>query len=339
MKRRAFTMIELLVAILILGVISALAVMTFNSITYSWTVSTEYMDKMQRSDYALNQLVSGLKSMYYPHAGQQDYNYGFYLYDNGDGKDPKSSDVIEWAKTGPSIVGSQNASADTVHRVQVMVLEEGDRDWKEPVNVTGLYARMCPDPALRPPQETDSSGTDYTFSNQDMYQPVLVADGIVGFNCRVMKEPAGTDTATGADMKNDNFEDEWEASNSVPYKVELTFFVADPEGKSYRTNTAPLMRIVRIPVFEQSQDGSTLPSEDKKNPPGTRRGGSSGTGTGGGADGPATGGGAGPGAGGRGAGGRGAGGAPGGGAPGGGAPGGAPGGGMGGAPAGGGGAP
>jgi len=290
MTRRAFTMVELLVAIMILGIMSVLMVMTFNSVTTTWTMSAEYMDKMQRSDYALSQVVSGLRSMYYPHSGQQDYNYGFVLTNNGEGRDADRSDVIEWAKTGHAIVGNQNASADTVHRVQVMVLEEGNNDYKEEIQVTGLYARMCPDPALRPKDDKSVRDIDYSFSNEDMYQPVLVADGVVGMNCRVMKAPEDSD----AESSNAKFEDEWESSNSVPYKVELTFWVADPEGKSYRTNTAPLMRIVRIPIYEQSQDAAKLPSEEKKEEQkggGRRGGGAGGTGGRGGRGGGAGGGG------------------------------------------------
>ena len=139
-----------------------------------------------------------------------------------------------------------------------MVLEEGNRDYKEPIEVTGLYARMCPDPALRPKRDKKVQEIDYTFANSDMYQPVLVADGIVGFNCRVLKDPDQSAS---------------DASNSVPYKVELSFRIADPDGKSYRSNTAPIKRIVRIPVYEQSQDGASLPSEDKKGAGGARRGG------------------------------------------------------------------
>ena len=170
-RRRAFTMIEMLVAIVLVGVVTTFAVLTFNAVTTAWTSSTEYLDKMQRSDYMLDQVVSGLKSMYYPHAGQQDYTYGFYLTDGGNGDDPRSSDTIEWAKTGSAIVGNQNASADTVHRVQLMVLEEGNHDYKEPIEVTGLYARMCPDPAFRPKRDKKVQEIDYTFANSDMYQP------------------------------------------------------------------------------------------------------------------------------------------------------------------------
>ena len=61
-----------------------------------------------------------------------------------------------------------------------------------------------------------------------------------------------------------SFEDEFSESNSVPYKVELTFYLADRDGRSYRTDTAPVVRIVRIPIHEQSLDGAKVPSEGEK---------------------------------------------------------------------------
>lgn len=254
MTRRAFTMIELLLAVMLVGVLTTICVFTFNSVSRGWQISTDYMDKMQRTDFALNQVISGLRSMYYPHDGSQDDRYGFTLTNNGDGDDPGSSDVIEWSKTGSAIVGNKSSVADTVHRVQVMVLEEGNSDYRSEVEVTGLYARQCPDVALRPKDNPDD--IDYSFANDEMYQPVLIADGVVGFNCRVLK------TADKIKAENDDraFEDEFAESNAVPYKVELTFRISDPEGRSYRTNTAPLMRIIRIPIHEQSLDGSTPPS-------------------------------------------------------------------------------
>lgn len=302
--QKGFTLIEIMAAVAILAVITLFSVLSFNAITKGWEVSTEYMDKMQRTDYALNQVVSALRSMYYPHNGEQSYDYGFQLTDNGDGEDPDSSDLIEFSKTGSAIIGNRNAVADTVHRVQVMILEEGSREWGTEIMKTGLYARQCPDVALRPKDDD----VDYTFANDEMYAPVLIADGVVGFNCRVLKDQEQAKAKAGDEPK---FEDEWEASNSVPYKVELTFRVADPEGRSYRTNTAPVMRIIRIPVFEQSQDGAATPSDaEKDGAAGGRRGGGSTTGgnrgqTGGGTRGPAGGGspGGGPGGGGMGGGG------------------------------------
>ena len=272
--RRGFTLVEIICAVVLVGVISTLAVATYSAVSRGWEISTDYIDKMQRTDYALNQLVSAMRSMYYPHDGSQSYDYGFVLTDNGEGDDPDRSDMIEFSKTGSAIVGNRSAIADTVHRVQVMILEEGNHDFAETIEVTGLYARQCPDVALRPKDDE----VDYTFANEEMYQPVLISDGIVGFNCRVLEN----EEAVTANAGSPEWKDEWDNSNAVPYKVELTFRVADPEGKSYRTNTAPVMRIIRIPIFEQSQDGSAPPESEGAAGPGGNSGGGSGGSRGGG---------------------------------------------------------
>jgi len=275
--RRAFTLVEILLAVVLLGVLTAITMATFNSVTRSWQISTDYLDKMQRTDFALNQVVSGLRSLYYPHGGEQSYDYGFYLTDNGDGEDPDRSDVIEWSKRGSAIVGSKSAAADTVHRVQLMILEEGNHDYIDPIEVTGLYARHCPDVTLRPKDNRDD--IDFSFANDEMYQPVLIADGIVGFNCRVLP----SDEKVEAEHDESLFEDKWETSNAVPYKVELTFYLADPEGRAYRSNTAPIMRIVRMPLYEQSKDGAAPPSEKAaRESSGARRRASGGSGRAGG---------------------------------------------------------
>ena len=256
MTRRGFTLVEMLLAVMLSGVLTVLTLVTFRAVTNGWQVSTDYIDKSQRIDFALNQVISGLRSLYYPHDGEQSYEHGFVLTDNGDGENPDDSDVIEWSKRGSAIVGTKSATADTVHRVQLMVLEEGNRDFEEPISVTGLYARHCPDSTLRPKDNPDD--IDFTFGNDEMYQPILVADGIVGFNCRVLK-----DKKTVQEAENDAtlFEDKWDTSNAVPYKVELTFYMTDPEGKSYRSNTAPVIRIIRLPLHEQSLDGANVPAD------------------------------------------------------------------------------
>ncbi len=264
--RSAFTLIELLLATMLVGVLTTLSVLTFQAVTHGWQVSTDYMDKMQRTDYALNQVINGLRSMYYPHDGEQNEKYGFCLTDNGDGENPRTSDVIEWSKTGPAIVGTKNTIADTVHRVQVMVLEEGDNDYEEPIQKTGLYARLCGDAALIPKDDNDD--TDYSFGNAELYQPVLIADGVVGLNCRVLKKQEDAeDGAVRNASQNDRkkFEDEFAESNAVPYKVELTFFIEKPD-ESFRSQTerAPMVRIIRIPIHEQSLDGAAPPSADGK---------------------------------------------------------------------------
>ncbi len=263
--RRGFTMLEMLLATVLVGVLTTFSVLTFRSVSHGWQISTDYLDKMQRTDYALNQVISGLRSMYYPHDGSQNAKYGFVLVNKGDGEDPRRSDVIEWSKLGGAIVGTKNDKADSVHRVQVMVLEEGDNDYAEPIQKTGLYARIMRDSALG--EDKDEDDTDLTFGNEELYQPILVADGVTGFNCRVLKKAEDAEASGAKDNENDKkkFEDEFAESNSVPYKVELTFHIEKPD-ENFRSQTqrAPLVRIVRIPIHEQSLDGAAPPGKEGK---------------------------------------------------------------------------
>ena len=272
--RRGFTMIEMLLATVLVGVLTTFSVLTFRSVSHGWQVSADYLDKMQRTDYALNQVVSGLRSMYYPHDGSQNAKYGFVLMNKGDGEDPRRSDVIEWSKLGSAIVGTKSDKADSVHRVQVMVLEEGDDDYAEPIQKTGLYARTMRDSALG--EDKDEDDTDLTFGNAELYQPILIADGVTGFNCRVLKKAEDAEASGARDNENDKkkFEEEFAESNSVPYKVELTFQIEKPDD-NFRSQTkrAPLVRIVRIPIHEQSLDGAAPPGgEDKEKKGGKKTG-------------------------------------------------------------------
>ena len=81
-----------------------------------------------------------------------------------------------------------------------------------------------------------------------------------GFNCRVLKEPPQQDSRGKEDKS--EWEDEFAESNAVPYKVQLTFYIEkeDPEYRS-RKIRIPLLRTVRMPVYEQSKDGAALPGD------------------------------------------------------------------------------
>ena len=255
--KRGFTLLELIMAVTLLGIMTTVTFATFRAVTNGWRVSREYVDRLERTDYSLDQLVSGLKCAYYPHSGKQDYDYGFMLTDGGDGDSPRDSDTIEWTKKGGALVGNASAG-DAPHRVQVMVLEEGDSRWGPRIEVTGLYARVKPLAAVIPEDGAGKSDEDeFTFGNEELYRPQLVAAGIDGFNCRVLaKEPDGS--AKKSDKS--DYEDEYTTSNSLPYKVQLTFFIdrEDPQYASRRTRV-PLIRTVRLPLHEQSLDGAALP--------------------------------------------------------------------------------
>ena len=71
MRRAGFTLIELLAAILILSMMTIVAGITFTAVVNGWHRATKLADRMQTADYALNQVVAGLRSAYYPADGNQ----------------------------------------------------------------------------------------------------------------------------------------------------------------------------------------------------------------------------------------------------------------------------
>ena len=284
--RLGFTMIEMLLATMLVGVLTTLSILTFQAVTHGWQASTDYLDKMQRTDYALNQLIIALRSAYWPEEsggssdkeskatkgggekGAVDRNqYGFYDPYDREGNRPSDSDIIEWTKKGSALIGSENAMADSVHRVRVMILEEGDTEdgdddkferfkFREAVKKTGLYARAFVDPGLA----ADTSEKD---DAHDFYpQPTLVADGVVGFRCRTIKEPPSktndkSEKKGGYDKDSDAIEDTFEDSG-FPYAVELTLFIEKRDDEFFsQKEKSTVVRVVKIPISEHSRGGST----------------------------------------------------------------------------------
>ena len=280
--RRAFTMIEMLLATMLVGVLTTLSILTFQAVTHGWQASTDYLDKMQRTDYALNQLIIALRSAYWPDSTEKRSEsktdgkgadpsksrntYGFYDPYDREGERPSDSDIIEWTKKGSALIGSENAMADTAHRVRVMILEEGDTEdgdddkfekfkFREPIRKTGLYARAFVDPAL-------ASDTSEKDDAHDFYpQPTLVADGVVGFRCRTIKEPPSKTNDKsrkkgGYDKDSDTVQDKFEDSG-FPYAVELTLFMETRDNEFFsQKEKATIVRVIKIPVYEHSQGGA-----------------------------------------------------------------------------------
>ena len=68
--RRAFTIVELMLAVLILSILTIISTWTFHTIIRNWNLSTEMADNVQRTDYALAQITSALRSAYFPTSGR-----------------------------------------------------------------------------------------------------------------------------------------------------------------------------------------------------------------------------------------------------------------------------
>jgi len=258
MTKRGFTMLELLMAVTLLGIMSVIVLMTFNTVISNWMHSVTYVDRMQHADYALQQVISGLRSAYYPSTGKQDGTYGFMLLDNGDGEDYDSSDTIQWTKLGSAVVGSRSVLSETPHTVALWVQDE--KSDEEPA---GLWVRAW---------RTELQPDEFDPSDEEYVKPYLLVKQVRGFNCRVIKKPSEMyDSDDILDWK-----DEWSGadSNSIPYMVELTFKL-DPVEEDGEPIT--VRRRVELPLWDVSQEPLSASSSGDKTSetvaPGGRTGG------------------------------------------------------------------
>ncbi len=278
MTRRGFTLLELLMAVIITAIMMTVCFITFNTTIRCWHRSAAIADTVRNAEYALTQVVSGLRSAYYPTTGKQDYAYGFQLYDNGE--DPDDSDTIQWIKLGTSIVGNRSQLSETPHTVRVWVQKEG-RD-----GPGGLWVK-----AGRLDLLADDEQVEVDFNDDEQFEPYPLIEGIQGFDCKVQGKPE--------DVESDGtpkWEDTWDTSNSIPYRVKLTFWMEPAKDAG---DPVPIMRVVEIPLWDISQNPVTVSSEADAT--GGKKGGTSGTktsgGGGSGGGGPAGGGGSPPGGG------------------------------------------
>ena len=210
-------------------------------------------DSVRNAEYALTQVVSGLRSAYYPTTGKQDYAYGFQLYDNGE--DPEDSDTIQWVKLGTSIVGNRSQLSETPHTVRVWVQKEG-RD-----GPGGLWVK-----AGRLDLLADDPDVEVDFNDDEQFEPYPLIEGVQGFDCKVQSKP---DSVEGDGTP--KWEDTWDTSNSIPYRVKLTFWMTPAKETG---DPVPIMRVVEIPLWDISQNPVTVSSDDDGGK-GSKKGGSS----------------------------------------------------------------
>ena len=280
MRRSGFTMIEMLMAVLILSVMTIITGVTFNTVVNTWKKATTIAERMQGADYALGQIVAGLRSAYYPMDGNQKDEWGLALYDEGNGEDVSSSDIIEWTKLGASIIGNKSVLAETSHKVRLWVEEARSKD--EP---GGLWVRVW-----NPDLMTDEQKED--LEEEEYGEEFLLVEDVVGFDCQVQKTPDESEQDGRP-----KWEETWDTSNCVPYRVKLSFRMKPPD---VRDDPLPLLRVVEIPIWEYSQKpfaldetGADKNKDGKKNDGKGGKGGSNGGngGKGGGASGGGAGGG------------------------------------------------
>lgn len=216
-RRQAFTLLEVLLAVMILSIVSTVTFMTFSAATTAWQRGTALVDRLHHGDYVMSQLVMGLRSAYYPEGGVRG-EYGFFHEDNGD--DENAEDEISWVKLGGALIGSSQNYAGTPHRVRFF-LDENENGERSAAVVSWRL---------------DGQTDDF---DPDALPSVFLSSRIKGFNCRA---------AWKLDDDGEiDWEDEWTETNRIPSMVEITLYI---EPVAERDPPVELKRIVGLRVAE-----------------------------------------------------------------------------------------
>lgn len=236
-SRLGFTLVEIMIALSLLGLLTVMLFTSFHTVTRSWEVGREVIDASGHSDYLMEQLTAALRSAYTPGSGEK---YGLIFTD--DGEDVRAHDVIEWTKVGPALVGEDAEFAYVPHRIRVLITEpDGDfpggftvRAWRQDLQLEDF----------NPDEDTAE---------------LCLSPKVIGFNCRML-DP---DQERNAEDEI-NWIDEWTKTNMLPTAVELTLWMEPPEEDSEPIESR---RIVEIPMGVLSQNpnlGSASNDEAKR---------------------------------------------------------------------------
>lgn len=244
MRRRGFTLLEVILAVTILSVVTLVSFYSFNAAVRSWIAGTSYINGITHADYILEQVAMGLRSAYYPDTGRVEGAYGMRLEDDGEG--PDARDMLTWVKIGTALVGTEADYAGSPHRIEISVQDTLPSDGASPGS--GFAIR-----AWRVDLQPDD------FDPED--EPFLVlSPRIRGLNFRMLDPDKEEDDLSGEL----NWLDAWDTdaqTNRLPRAVEVTLYL---DGAEPDDEPVPVRRVIAIPLAELSWNPRQQDAPDKK---------------------------------------------------------------------------
>ncbi len=231
-----FTLLEMLIAIAILSIVMTMTMTAFSSVSRAWKKGNRLSTTSSHAEFLMEQLVSGLRSSYFPDSSRHGGLYGFWLDDDGDGS--SAQDTMSWVKMGYDLTTADNQEVRGPHRI-FFQMDRIPGEYEEGIGVKVWQVY----------------GKDEDFDYEDLETSIL-SDYVVGFNCRV-----------STNLTEDGWEwlDEWEdeQTNMLPAAVELTLYMKPAEKLD---RPIEVKRLVEIPVAHLSWSGRTQRPTSRQRP-------------------------------------------------------------------------
>lgn len=206
--RSGFTLLEVLVAMVILSIALTVAWQTFSTAVSAWTSGREQMDRMHHGGFVLTRLTAALRSTAFFDSAPE--KYGFRMKRNAEGI---GEHTISWVTASDAFIPPGSELAHGLHRIEVGAGRNTDGD-------EGLLVRAWPH--LADEEEIDP-------------EQWLVSETIRGLRCRVY------DT----DRDSEGWRDDWEDTNEIPGLVELTLYA---EAADDYAEPLEFRQLIKIPL-------------------------------------------------------------------------------------------
>ena len=220
-KKNGFTLLEVIVAIIILTIALAICFQAFNSIMNSWKKSSIMAENIQQGDLLINQISSSLRSIkffkndknLYAFRYEENYINGF------------SADKISFVTSNKFFHHSKTFSENIPYRV-CLFIDNLD-------NIEGLYTTSIP---------ITMDEDDYI--NNFNPEKKLVSLSVKEFEILFWNK------------ENKEWEKKWEKENSIPERILLSITILTSDN----LKSSIYDRIINIPVSESLNNPLPSPS-------------------------------------------------------------------------------
>ena len=219
-KRRAFTLLELLVAITLLSVVMSLAFQGFNRTLMGWKRGTQLIEDMRYGDHFIQEVSQALHAMLF--FNDRNKSYAFRMENKTENGFP--ADYVSFVTTSTAC-GTTDLPWHTLpHRLQLFMGTDSQGD-----------PALC---SITLPPLADEE------KYLELYQPEahLISSAIVGLDITVWNE------------QDEVWEEEWKYANRIPARVKIELYI------STEINEEPVIyrRVIDIPTAESV--GSSISS-------------------------------------------------------------------------------
>ena len=224
--RAAFTLLEMLIAVVLLATAFTIIWSTFSTAISGWHKGQKFMEQFHHGDFVMEQLVSSLRSAAF--FDNKPDKFGFWL-ETSDGEYPH--DQISWVKSGSAFMPPNHPLNRGLHRV-VVGIEDNDKG--DPSFSVRAFPHLLKEVEI------------------DDYDPWHISDRVQGLRCRVYN------------YEDEDWDDEWEDTNSVPRLLEVTLYLEPVERGE---PAVEVTRLVEIPIAPDSTNRVVSSGSDSDPPP------------------------------------------------------------------------